>query len=190
MDGDEFESPAQWPAEVDLLREARVGDRVYQVHVRTARTGPAEFSMISCDGDGQVISNISGKLALADGPAFARMLSVELAVLERWSPPAERKAYTVAGRRKEHPNAYRPWDGEQEERLLSRYRAGATLEQLSAELGRNVGGIRARLERLGELDMSAQPGSASGGGGCGGEAFHHVGQEPDITELPRDGEGP
>jgi hypothetical protein len=51
--------------------------------------------------------------------------------------------------RSRHPNAYRPWTATEEERLASLHAGGASLAELSEELGRNRGGIRARLERLG-----------------------------------------
>jgi hypothetical protein len=57
--------------------------------------------------------------------------------------------------RRAHPNAYLPWTPEQEELLATRFGAGATVAELAAELGRQPGGIEARLEKL-EL-LEAEP---------------------------------
>ena len=50
--------------------------------------------------------------------------------------------------RRNHPNAYLPWTPEQEEQLKARYAEGATVAELAGELGRQPGGIEARLEKL------------------------------------------
>ena len=54
--------------------------------------------------------------------------------------------------RRNHPNAYLAWTTEQEEQLRTRYAEGATIAELAGELGRQPGGIEARLERLELLD--------------------------------------
>lgn len=57
--------------------------------------------------------------------------------------------------RRNHPNAYLAWTPEQEDQLRSRYAAGATIAELAGELGRQPGGIEARLEKLELLDPAA-----------------------------------
>ncbi|WP_112242708.1 hypothetical protein [Kribbella monticola] len=53
--------------------------------------------------------------------------------------------------RKTFPNAYRSWSQEEEERLAELYRDGVGLDVLVKELGRQPGGIEARLRSLGLL---------------------------------------
>lgn len=49
-----------------------------------------------------------------------------------------------------HPNAYMPWTGADEERLLKLYREGTRdLVQLGSELGRQPSAVRSRLGKLG-----------------------------------------
>ena len=56
--------------------------------------------------------------------------------------------------RRAYPNAYLPWTSEQEELLAARHAEGATVAELAEELGRQPGGIEARLEKLELVDPS------------------------------------
>ncbi|WP_438453357.1 hypothetical protein [Streptomyces asiaticus] len=64
------------------------------------------------------------------------------------SKPERPKAYTVEEKRKIHPNAYKPWSAEDEQRLAERCAQGASLAELAREFGRNQGGIASRLVRI------------------------------------------
>lgn len=64
--------------------------------------------------------------------------------------------------RRLYPNAYLPWTEEQEAVLTSRFAAGATVEELAQELGRQPGGIEARLDKLELLDSGRVPRQRSG----------------------------
>lgn len=59
------------------------------------------------------------------------------------------KAYDIAVIRREHNQAYAPWSERDDEYLRARYLEGATLEDLVSEFGRQPGGIRSRLRKLG-----------------------------------------
>ncbi|MGI5168505.1 hypothetical protein ACQEU3_29575 [Spirillospora sp. CA-253888] len=62
--------------------------------------------------------------------------------------PEEPKAYSVDGIRAEHAQAYRPWDAEQERKLLEMHDAGASHEEIGTALGRQPSAIGSRLRRL------------------------------------------
>jgi ATP-dependent DNA helicase PIF1 len=49
--------------------------------------------------------------------------------------------------RETHPNAYRPWGKQDDESLKVGFRNGATIEELSAQLGRHEGSIKMRLQK-------------------------------------------
>ncbi len=51
--------------------------------------------------------------------------------------------------RKKHPNAYRPWNKEQDEELGKLFISGLSIPDLMKKFGRKRGGITARLEKLG-----------------------------------------
>lgn len=66
-------------------------------------------------------------------------------------PPAEPeapKAYTVEAKRRLHPNAYKPWEPEDEQRLAERCAQGVSLAELSQEFGRNEGAVASRLLKI------------------------------------------
>ncbi|MEU3529347.1 hypothetical protein AB0E62_36830 [Streptomyces sp. NPDC038707] len=62
--------------------------------------------------------------------------------------PQVPKAYTVEEKRQLHPNAYKPWNLEDEQRLAERCARGASLSELSQEFGRNEGAIASRLLKI------------------------------------------
>ena len=51
--------------------------------------------------------------------------------------------------REQHPNAYRPWNKEQDEELHHLFSSGSSISDLMKKFGRKRGGITARLEKLG-----------------------------------------
>lgn len=60
------------------------------------------------------------------------------------------KSYTVAAKRIQYPNAYRPWDKEEEEELRYLMGQGKSTREIAEALGRNPGAIRSRWRKLGE----------------------------------------
>ena len=78
-----------------------------------------------------------------------QVVAIELHGLE--TSGVSDKNYTVAGKRQQHPNAYRPWTQDEEERLLARQEAGLTVKELAVEFGRQPGAIQSRLTRLQDL---------------------------------------
>ena len=81
----------------------------------------------------------------------AEVAAVELAQASSPTKDAAAKAYSVADKRKQHPSAYAKWTDEEEQRLLARVQAGASMEDLVREFGRQRSALVQRLNRLGEL---------------------------------------
>ena len=54
--------------------------------------------------------------------------------------------------RQKHPNAYRPWGKEEDEKLKERFLSGEAQGDLAKEFGRQKGSIRARLIKLGLIE--------------------------------------
>jgi len=50
-------------------------------------------------------------------------------------------------------NVGKSWSLEEQHVLVEGFRKGATIDQLAAEFGRNAGGIRSRLQKLGLVDL-------------------------------------
>lgn len=61
------------------------------------------------------------------------------------------KSYTVAEKRKTHPNAYAPWSPQEDADLRAAFQSGQPVSDLSKAHGRNMGAIRSRLKKLGLL---------------------------------------
>ena len=55
------------------------------------------------------------------------------------------KAYSVKEIRKIHHRAYEPWTKEDDERLITEYRSGKSIEELMELFGRQRGGIKSRI---------------------------------------------
>ncbi|MBQ8050825.1 MAG: hypothetical protein IJ197_04535 [Bacteroidaceae bacterium] len=64
--------------------------------------------------------------------------------------PKQKKAYTIEEKRANHPNAYRPWTKEDDDRLLQLSALGTSIPELCEIFGRNRGAITSRLKKLHE----------------------------------------
>lgn len=61
----------------------------------------------------------------------------------------DQKTYSVAKIRETHPTAYQKWTSGEEDRLIVLFRAGKTTTTIAETLGRQFGGVRSRLRKLG-----------------------------------------
>ena len=68
------------------------------------------------------------------------------------------KSYDLQAIRDKHPRAYDRWTAEEEEVLAQLWHAGVPTREIATRLGRQPGGIGARLARLGlSLDLPMAP---------------------------------
>ncbi len=77
--------------------------------------------------------------------------------------PEVSKAYTVEDKRRLHPNAYKSWSPEDEQRLAKRCAQGVSLSELSQEFGRNEGAIASRLLKIQAEGLAADEAWEYGG---------------------------
>ena len=59
------------------------------------------------------------------------------------------KSYDVSSIRNISPNAYKPWESEEDGRLIQLYNSGVKVKEIAEELGRQAGSISSRLRKLG-----------------------------------------
>jgi hypothetical protein len=59
------------------------------------------------------------------------------------------KSYSVEDVRQRHANAYEKWTDAEQDRLIALHGEGAKVRDIAAALGRNSGGIKSRLKKLG-----------------------------------------
>ena len=90
--------------------------------------------------------------AAADTEKFDHLS--EQAEKRKNSPPPTKKksgstgwAEKIEKMRETYPNAYRPWQKEQDDQLKQDFQNGASLADLSKKLGRHEGSIRMRLQK-------------------------------------------
>ena len=62
--------------------------------------------------------------------------------------PNRQKTYTMEEKRAKHPNAYRSWTKEDDDRLLQLSASGKSISELCEIFGRNEGAITSRLNKL------------------------------------------
>ncbi|GIE96699.1 hypothetical protein [Paractinoplanes rishiriensis] len=142
---------------ITLDRRLLLGETDYQVTAFPTDDHRIDLCIVSSDGDGRVVSEISGGLAPADLVGLTDVLTSTLAGLIAMTQPAlSSRVAPPPERRGRHPNQGTRWTPEDDETLVARYRAGARPRDLMTELGRSHGGIRSRLEFLGELAPGAR----------------------------------
>lgn len=61
---------------------------------------------------------------------------------------SEDKTYTFGEKRKQYPNAYKPWNVEDDEQLITLYKANKGIKELMDIFKRNEGAIRSRIKKL------------------------------------------
>jgi hypothetical protein len=152
MDSGEWLPADAVPKGVVLQRETTVNGLIYRVEARASEDQKAEISLLSRDADGVTHSVLSGTLSLRDIALVARVLKPELDALAAWYVRPLTESYerpNADDLRNYFPNHGAAWTPDQERLLAERWQAGATVDQIGRELGRNTNGIRARLSRLG-----------------------------------------
>jgi DNA-directed RNA polymerase specialized sigma24 family protein len=66
---------------------------------------------------------------------------------------AQPKGSTIEEKRRHHPRAYERWLPEEEARLRQLHEQGFEPKEMAAKLGRQLGGVRSRLIKLGLVDV-------------------------------------
>ena len=61
---------------------------------------------------------------------------------------SEDKTYTFGEKRKQYPNAYKPWNVEDDEQLITLYKTNKGIKELMDIFKRNEGAIRSRIKKL------------------------------------------
>jgi hypothetical protein len=140
---------------ITLDRRLVLGEIDYQVTAFPAGDHRIDLCIVSSDGDGRVVSEISAGIAPSDLTGLTDVLTSTLSGLIAMTQPALSSRTPSAARRDRPPNQGIRWTDTDDASLLTRYRQGARLRDLAAEFGRSSGGIRARLEFLGVLAPGA-----------------------------------
>ena len=77
----------------------------------------------------------------------------EYRILDKTSTnPTHKKAYSVEEKRKEHGNAYLPWEKEADDILVNFYNEGKKIKEIAEIMERSRGAIYSRLKKLGIIN--------------------------------------
>lgn len=129
---------------VTLDRRMTVGPVTYRVTASGDGVSPIDLSLVAVDADERTVGSLSGDVRPGDLGAVADLLSSAFSGLMAVHGTGSR------GRRRPSKQGAR-WTAEDDGRLIGRYREGAAEATLMQEFGRTRGGIRSRLEHLGEV---------------------------------------
>lgn len=83
---------------------------------------------------------------------FRKTSKMQIKDDQRWARKNDTgkvKAYSVDEIRKTHANAYQKWTPEEEAKLKEHFASGKSMKEISKILGRQKGGVRSRLRKLG-----------------------------------------
>lgn len=139
--------------ELVIVREATIEGQNFRVRASLLDGDRVEIDFASADSGG-----LAGEVSVADLlPATAALSALFGGVAVAVQRARAARLVDAGEVRRRFPQAYRSWSGDEEERLLARYRNGATVEELSLEFGRQPGGIRARLAKLGLEQLAGDP---------------------------------
>ncbi|MFI7546501.1 hypothetical protein [Actinoplanes sp. NPDC049599] len=171
MDDNEYPPENDRRPHLSLERHLMVGPHVYQLTASGTGDERIGLSLVGWTASGEVVSEISGGISPDDLAPVADALTSTLAGLatlrrqrQRLTPAAAAgaPATVVAQPARRHPNQGVRWSAEDDDRLMVRYREGASPRELMTEFGRSRGGITARLEHLGLITPDGVPAARRG----------------------------
>ncbi|MEV4637454.1 hypothetical protein AB0J80_08895 [Actinoplanes sp. NPDC049548] len=157
MNDNEYTPDLDRRPHTQLDRHFISGGNTYQLTACGTGDDRIRLTLSGWNPGGEVVSEFSGGISPADLPAVTEALTstlTGLAALRSRGKPSR----PPADKPKRYPNRGARWSPEDDERLVTRYREGATEHELMAEFGRSRGGILARLESLGEITAEEGPG--------------------------------
>lgn len=80
---------------------------------------------------------------------FKKVFNRAVRQLEKLTDPEnEKKSYTLDDIREQHPQAYRPWSTEDDEKLEALFCEGKTVKELANIFHRKAGAITSRIKKL------------------------------------------
>src|SRR5690349_8550229 len=148
MDDKERPPDSDHRPHLHVERRLTVGPHVYQLTASDAGDARIGRRLVGWNASGEVVSEISAGMSPADLTPVAEALTSTLTGLAALRRQRLTAADPPAAPPRRHRNQGVRWSAEDDERLATRHRAGATPKELMAEFGRSRGGITARLEHL------------------------------------------
>ena len=132
---------------ISLSRSLTTDAITYELTVGGDGTAPIDIQLNGRDAAGTVVDSLIGEIRPGDLSDVLGLITSTLTGLAAVHEPGR------AARRK--PNQGARWTADDDAALVARYREGVKETALMQEFGRTRGGIRARLEHLGEITPPA-----------------------------------
>ncbi|MCO8271538.1 hypothetical protein M1L60_13140 [Actinoplanes sp. TRM 88003] len=129
-----------------ITRDMLINERRCTLRV-TVADGTASVSFDATEVDASTVGNLHGTIALGDLVPVTRALTMTLSsAAKALGLTKSEYAAELDEVRRSHTRAGQPWSADEDARLIERYRASASLLELSNEFERNIGGIASRLK--------------------------------------------
>ena len=93
-----------------------------------------------------IVPIISGNLLLANYLLPAS--SFDVSMFLRQEENTKEKAYNLSEKRKQYPNAYKPWSTDDDKLLVTLHYEGRSIKELMSIFKRNEGAIQSRIKKL------------------------------------------
>ena len=94
----------------------------------------------------EVVSIISEKQSIVD--YLYPLSSFDVSLFLQQEGKSKEKAYSLDEKRKQFPNAYKPWSTEDDKLLVTLYDENRSIKEIMSIFNRNEGAIRSRIQKL------------------------------------------
>ena len=133
---------------VFLSRPRRFGKSLLSTTLHSYFAGEKGY-MVSFEADDRKLV----KIGISFSTETRTLEDWEYRVLDKTSiKPTLKKAYSVEEKRKEHGNAYLPWEKEADDILIKVYNEGKKIKEIAEIMERSRGAIYSRLKKLGIIN--------------------------------------
>lgn len=143
----------------EVRRHLSIDRRAYEVVAHDDGAGLVGMRVTGWDS-GYLVTEMVGEIPAMDTQDVGNLIASALAGFRVFGadppprdsvagPPPLPERQWWAAQRAAAPNAGKPWEPQDLELLMARFREGASVQSLTTELGRTEGGIRTRLQILG-----------------------------------------
>lgn len=125
------------------------GNRTYFFDVKRSENGSLYLSVSESKRTDDGFEKFKILIFEEDIQDFKKVFNRTVRKLEKLSDPNDQnKSYTLDDIRDEHPQAYRPWSAEDDERLETLFCEGKTVKELASIFERKEGAITSRIKKL------------------------------------------
>ncbi|SFS33341.1 DUF3276 family protein [Sphingobacterium wenxiniae] len=125
------------------------GNRTYFFDVKRSENGSLYLSVSESKRTDDGFEKYNILIFEEDIKDFKKAFNRAIKKLEKLTDPeSERKSYTLDDIREQHPQAYRPWSTEDDEKLEALFCEGKTVKELANIFERKEGAITSRIKKL------------------------------------------